>query len=136
MGTDVINGPFVHGTVFGGQPLTIPCESESPFSVTGGFYSSVNFTGMSQGSWSVTEGACPLMSAGSALQITTTAARFAQPLPCVHRGDPTGETQPCPTCTGTVMVPLLACKLKGTCTTSLLVPGVQCCRICTERPTA
>lgn len=59
--------------------------------------------------------------------------RFSQPAPCVHRGEPTGETRPCPTCTGTVMVPLLACALHGECTTSLLLPGVQCCRICLDR---
>lgn len=61
------------------------------------------------------------------------ANRFSIPLPCVHRGEPTGETRPCPTCTGPVMVPLLQCQLKGTCTTSLLLPGVTCCRICPDR---
>jgi hypothetical protein len=53
---------------------------------------------------------------------------------CPLRGDPTGETRPCPTCTGVAAVPLLACSVHGTCTDSKLLAGVKCCRICTDRP--
>jgi hypothetical protein len=53
---------------------------------------------------------------------------------CPLRGDPTGETRPCLTCTGTVAVPLFGCSAHGVCTDAKLVAGVKCCRICTDRP--
>lgn len=62
-------------------------------------------------------------------------AKFELPV-CPNRGDPTGETRPCPTCTGTVAVPLLSCSVHGECTDSKLVAGVKCCRICPDRPVA
>lgn len=54
-------------------------------------------------------------------------------LSCVHRGGPTGETRKCGTCTKTQDVPLLVCAEFGVCTTAVLAPGVQCCRICKSR---
>lgn len=59
-------------------------------------------------------------------------------LPCVHLGPPTGESLPCPTCTGTVSVPLRACAVRGVCTETRLVKDaegrpVASCPICPDR---
>ncbi len=58
--------------------------------------------------------------------------RFALPV-CPLRGEPTGETRDCPTCSGTVRIKLLACSLHGECTDSKLIAGVYCCRTCPDR---
>jgi hypothetical protein len=57
----------------------------------------------------------------------------AVPLPCVRRGEPTGETRQCATCTATKDVPLMSCAEFGVCTTHYLAPGIPCCRICKSR---
>jgi hypothetical protein len=66
-------------------------------------------------------------------------ARQAQPprraLPgrpdCRHLRPPTGETLPCLTCTSKT-AEAHGCALKGRCTKSLLVAGVECCRLCPD----
>lgn len=73
--------------------------------------------------------------------------RLRTPLPCIHRGEETGETRPCPTCKGSVEVKIFRCGLVaeenkpkyGTCTVDKLVKGeprLQCCRICDDREEA
>lgn len=52
--------------------------------------------------------------------------------PCVHRGQPTGETRQCKACNKTVDVPLLSCGVYAVCTEARLVVGVECCRICKD----
>jgi len=66
---------------------------------------------------------------------TTPAPKTArQSLPCVHLGDPTGETRPCQGCGGRVVpVPLRACAVYGVCSESRVVKlaggePVKCCR--------
>jgi hypothetical protein len=60
-------------------------------------------------------------------------------LPCVHRGDPTGETRQCPSCSGTVAVPLFGCGLHGVCTERKAVKAddgggdLACCGHCPDR---
>lgn len=77
----------------------------------------------------------PVVPPRAAARPAAKAPRRVYALPvCPLRGSPTGETRACPTCTGTVAVPLLACSTHGVCTDSKLVTGVKCCRICTDRP--
>lgn len=58
----------------------------------------------------------------------------AGPLPCAHRGEPTGETIPCTSCGGKKRaVPVLACAKHGRCTLDRLVAGAACCRDCDDR---
>ena len=52
-------------------------------------------------------------------------------LPCVHLGEPTGETVQCKTCKGKVSIKLLACAVFGKCTMVKKV-GVACCAGCGE----
>jgi hypothetical protein len=57
-----------------------------------------------------------------------------QSLPCVHLGEPTGETRPCQGCGGRVVqVPLRTCAVYGVCSESRVVKlagggPVRCCR--------
>ena len=53
--------------------------------------------------------------------------------PCRHLGSPTGESRPCPSCTGTLQVHLRTCVIHGQCTESKLLSGVECCSICNDR---
>ncbi len=52
--------------------------------------------------------------------------------PCVHLGNPTGQTVECPTCSGSVKLKLFHCLALGSCTTTKKVEGVACCVGCSE----
>lgn len=55
-------------------------------------------------------------------------------LPCVYRGEATGETVGCKTCRGSVKVKLFACSVHETCTLGKRVTGHGCCDSrCAER---
>lgn len=70
------------------------------------------------------------------------AASGATPaLPCVHLGQPTGETVTCPTCPTAggsrgVQLKTFACALHGACTVGKAAPGVACCRRCPDYQSA
>lgn len=53
-------------------------------------------------------------------------------LPCVHLGEPTGETRECKTCGGSVKLKLLTCEIHGLCTVARRVDGVACCNGCKD----
>lgn len=63
-----------------------------------------------------------------------TAARPVVALPCIHRGEITGETVGCKTCGGNVQLKLFACAIYGTCTVGKRVANHACCdSTCTYR---
>lgn len=59
----------------------------------------------------------------------------SDPLPCIHRGQPTGERRDCETCGGRVHVPLVVCAVHTICTTHLALSGVACCAKCPDYST-
>ena len=52
--------------------------------------------------------------------------------PCVHLGEPTGESVSCATCSGHVVIKLFACGVHGSCTTGKRVVGTASCVGCAE----
>lgn len=70
-----------------------------------------------------------------ALPVTERTARATD---CTRRGEATGQTVPCKTCTKREpeQVPTFVCDLHGTCTRTKLSAGVACCRICADRTPA
>jgi O-methyltransferase len=56
-------------------------------------------------------------------------------LPCIHLGEPTGETRTCPSCRGSVQVKLSRCSVHGSCTTHRVVSDTPCCVTCPDRDT-
>lgn len=60
-------------------------------------------------------------------------------LPCIYRGEPTGEVRPCKTCGNKeTTVALLSCQLHGKCAADKVVSDaegkpVTICRLCTDR---
>lgn len=58
-------------------------------------------------------------------------------LPCIHLGEPTGETVNCQTCRGGVALKTFKCELHTGCTPEKKVDGIACCRFCADyTPTA
>ena len=58
------------------------------------------------------------------------APRQDRSLPCIHRGQLTGERIDCKTCSGHVSLLVLACKIHGSCTMAKAVPDKACCAVC------
>jgi hypothetical protein len=55
-------------------------------------------------------------------------ARYRDPSkPCIHLGKPTGEQEPCESCTGHVQIKLFHCAVHGRCQTSAKLLGVVAC---------
>jgi hypothetical protein len=90
----------------------------------------------------VSGGALRMEAAPKPLPLVSTAtpkpkskARTTLPLPCIHRGEATGQTVGCQTCKGNVQLKLYACAGgHGDCTLAKRVPGHGCCDgACAER---
>ncbi len=54
------------------------------------------------------------------------------PLPCIHLGEPIGETVECQSCNGTVKLKLFACAVHGKCTTAKKVDAYAACPGCKD----
>lgn len=52
--------------------------------------------------------------------------------PCVHIGEPTGESIKCGPCGGNVQIKTLICSIHNQCTIAKKLDGISCCAICTE----
>lgn len=62
-----------------------------------------------------------------------TCGRKVLPLPCVHRGEPTGQKVECPTCNGRVELKVFTCEIHESCTIKKKVDGHACCEGCPQK---
>lgn len=67
-------------------------------------------------------------------QVTVSSLKsVVKSLPCIHLGEPNGNTVSCPSCRGTVQLKLFNCKIHGSTTLVKSISGIYCCVTCPDK---